>query len=246
MRSRRKISMLSAAAISLGAGFAAQNACAQASGSVSVGVGWLHVMPQGQSSQTVVESVAGMPVNQAINGTGAHVGASDAASFEAEYYVTDHVGVAFLAGSPFTSELIGNGTLSKYGVIGKATPMAPVLEARYHFFTADARFRPYVALGVNYTWYSDTRLTNGDFVTSSFGPGSSTRATLSTSWNPTASLGATYAITKHWSAGFALTYIPLTTTLTTYARTAAATEIVTKTKIRTNPLITLLNVSYTF
>ena len=59
MKGRLKISMLSVVAMSVGAGLAAQNAHAQASGSVSVGVGWLHIMPQGQSGQTVVESVAG-------------------------------------------------------------------------------------------------------------------------------------------------------------------------------------------
>ncbi|MGU7774813.1 OmpW/AlkL family protein [Burkholderia sp. MR1-5-21] len=243
---QRKIVALVGASIGVGFAAAAGNAHAQASGTTTVGIGWLHIMPQGSSDETVVESIGGRPVDQPINGTGAHVGTSDAASFSIEYHITDHVGVAFLAGSPFTSDLIGDGTLSRYGVVGKSKPMAPVLEARYHFLAADARFRPYVALGVNYTWFTDTRLTNNDFIDASFGPGSSTHATLSASWNPTLAVGASYAIAKHWSAGFSLTYIPMSTNLTTYAKTAVGADMVTKTKIRTNPLITLFNVAYTF
>jgi outer membrane protein len=236
--------MLSAAPAALA--LMAGNAHAQASGSTTVGIGWLHIMPQGDSDPVKVVSMGGEPVDQQIPDTGAHAGTSDAASFSVEYHVTDHFGAALLVGSPFTNNLIGDASLSQFGVIGKSKPMAPILEARYHLFAPDAKFRPFVGVGINYTWFSDTRLTNNDFIATNFGPGSSTHASLSSSWNPTFDIGATYAISKHWSLGASLTYIPLTTTLTTSATTATGTQVVTKLKIRTNPLISLIGVNYTF
>ncbi|TCK84025.1 OmpW family outer membrane protein [Paraburkholderia sp. BL9I2N2] len=224
----------------------ASDAQAQASGSTTLGIGWLRVMPQGNSDPTVVESAGGMPVNQTISGTGAHVGASNAVSLTAEHLFTDHIGVAFLAGSPFTSDLIGNGSWAHYGVIGQSKPLAPVIEVRYHFLPPEAKFRPFLGAGVNYTWYSHTRITNGQFIGDSCGPGCTTRASLSPSWNPVVEAGMSYALSKHWSINASVTYIPLSTTLTTNATTAVGTEIVTKMRIATNPLITHLDIAYTF
>jgi outer membrane protein len=203
-------------------------------------------MPQGDSDPVVLESAGGMPVNQTISGTGAHVGASNAVSLMAEHQFTDHIGIAFLAGSPFTSYLIGNGSWARYGVIGKSKPLAPVLEVRYHLLTPDAKFRPFLGAGVNYTWYSDTRIINGQFVSDSCGSGCSTHASLSPSWNPVVEAGINYALSRHWSINASVTYIPLSTTLTTNAITASGTEIVTKMHITTNPLITHLDIVYTF
>ncbi|KWF60947.1 OmpW/AlkL family protein [Burkholderia cenocepacia] len=219
---------------------------AQSSGSMQLGVGWLHVVPQGNADPVVVESVAGVPVNRQQSGTGAHAGVADAASLMAEYFVTDSIGVAFLAGTPFTTDLIGDNALASFGVIGKTKPLAPVLEVRYHFLGADAKFRPFVGLGVNYTWYSDTRIVNDAFRDATCGPGCSTRASLSASWNPTFELGANYALGKHWSINASLSYIPLSTTLTTNATTAAGVDIVTKMRIKVNPLVTHLDIAYTF
>lgn len=222
------------------------DAHAQSSGSTTFGIGWLRVMPQGNSDPVVVESAGGMPVNQTISGTGAHVDSSDAVSLMLEHQFTDHIGIAFLAGSPFTSDLTGNGSWAKYGVIGKAKPLAPVIEVRYHFLPSEAKFRPYIGAGVNYTWYSDTSIVNGQFISDSCGPGCSTRASLSPSWNPVVEAGFSYALGRHWSVSASLSYIPLSTTLTTNATTAAGVDIETKMRIRVNPLITHLDIAYTF
>lgn len=237
-----------AVCISAVAGLAviAGNAQAQASGSTTIGAGWLHIMPQGKSGLTNVVSAGGVPVNQDVPDTGAHASNSDTASFSIEYHVTDNIGVALLMGTPFTSHLIGDGSLSQFGVIGEAKPLAPILEARYHLFSAASKFRPFVGVGANYTWFANTHLTNSSFIAANFGPGSSTSASLSPSWNPVLDVGATYSMTKHWSVGASLIYMPLSTTLTTRATTATGSEVVTKTKIRVTPLITLVNVAYTF
>ncbi|MBZ5794534.1 outer membrane beta-barrel protein [Burkholderia contaminans] len=230
----------------IGSGALASEANAQASGSTTLGLGWLHIMPQGGSGPLTVESISGAPINQSISGTGARAGVSNAIGVTTEHMFTDHIGVAFLGGMPFTNDLIGTGSLASYGVIGKAKPMAPILEVRYHLFPAGSKFRPFIGAGVNYTWYSNTRITNGRFLNDTCGPGCSAQASLSSSWNPAFELGLNYAMTKHWAIDAFVSYIPISTTLTTNVRTAEGTDVVTKLHIRTNPVITHLDLAYTF
>ena len=224
----------------------AGQANAQASGSVSLEIGWLHVMPQGTADPITIDIVGGARVNQQLAGTGARADDADAASLIAEYYVTDNIGVALLVGTPFTDNLSGRGTLASYGVIGKAKPMAPVLELRYHFLAPDAKLRPFVGLGLNYTWYTDTRLVNRQFLDATCGPGCSTSSSLSASWNPALGIGLYYALGEHWSVNTSLTYIPMSSTLTTNATTAAGGNIDTLMRLKINPLIPHLDFAYTF
>ncbi|SMF99474.1 OmpW/AlkL family protein [Burkholderia singularis] len=242
---RKTVRTVSTAALVCTASIAS-HANAQSSGKLQLGVGWLHVMPKGDADPIVVESIAGAPANQQQSGTSAHAGVSDAASLMAEYFVTDNIGVAFLAGTPFTTDLIGSRSLASFGVIGKTKPQAPVLEVRYHFLAADAKLRPFVGLGVNYTWYSDTHIVSRSFLDATCGPACSSRASLSPSWNPTFEFGANYAFSKHWSINASLSYIPLSTTLTTNATTATGVDIVTKMRVKVNPLVTHLDIAYTF
>jgi outer membrane protein len=164
----------------------------------------------------------------------------------AEYYVTDNIGVATLFGLPLKVNLVGDGTLQKYDNLGSTRPMPPALVLRYHLFSAAAKFRPFVGVGVNYTWFTQVQATNSQFITDSFGPGGSAHATLSASWNPVFEIGANYSISKHWSVGATLNYIPVKTNLTLYGQTAAGMQIVSRSTLRLNPLSAFLNVAYTF
>ncbi|MGT2477272.1 OmpW/AlkL family protein [Paraburkholderia terrae] len=224
----------------------ADNASAQTAGSVTLSTGWLHVAPQGHATPLTVESVGGVPVNKEVVGSGAHASSTDTVGITAEYYVTDNVGVALLFGLPLTVNLVGDGTLQKYGNLGSTRPMPPALEFRYHLFSAGSKFRPFIGLGVNYTWFTQVRATNSQFITDSFGPGGSAHATMSSSWNPVFEIGAAYAITKHWSVGTSLGYVPVKSNLTLTGQTATGTQIVSRSTLRLNPLNVFLNVAYTF
>lgn len=224
----------------------ADNANAQTAGSMTLSIGWLHVAPQGDATPLIVESVGGMPVNREVVGSGAHASSTDTMGITTEYYVTDHIGVALLFGLPLTVNLVGDGTLAKYGNLGSTRPMPPALEFRYHLFSADSKFRPFIGLGVNYTWFTQVRATNSQFITDNFGPGGSAHATLSSSWNPVFEIGAAYAITKHWSVGASVGYVPVKSNLTLTGQTATGTQIVSRSTLRLNPLNVFLNVAYTF
>jgi len=246
MRSyKRAISSVGMAACICSAGLI-DNANAQSAGSVTMAIGWLHVAPQGDATPLTVESIGGVEVNQQLAGSGAHPTSTDTMGITTEYYVTDNLGVATLLGLPLKVNLVGNGSLQKYGDLGSTRPMPPALELRYHLFSAESKFRPFVGLGVNYTWFTQVRLSNSQFVTDSLGPGGSAHAELSSSWNPVFEVGANYAITKHWSVGTSLGYIPVKTHLTLYGQTATGTQIVSKSTLRLDPLNVFLNVAYTF
>jgi outer membrane protein len=222
------------------------NANAQSAGSVTLSAGWLHIAPQGDATPLTVESIGGAEVNRQVTGSGAHASSTDTMGITTEYYVTDNIGVATLFGLPLKVNLVGDGTLQKYGNLGSTKPIPPALELRYHLFSADSKFRPFVGLGVNYTWFTQVRTTNSQFVSDSLGPGGSARATLSSSWNPVFEAGANYAITKHWSIGASLGYVPVKTQLTLYGQTATGTQIVSKSTLRLDPINVFLNVAYTF
>ena len=222
------------------------NANAQSAGSITLSTGWLHIAPQGDATPLIVESVGGVAVNKQLAGSGAHPTSSDTVGITTEYYVTDNIGVATLLGLPLKVNLVGDGTLKKYGNLGSTRPMPPAIELRYHLFSADSKFRPFVGLGANYTWFTQVRISNSQFVTDNLGPGGSAHAELSSSWNPVFEIGANYAITKHWSVGTSLGYVPVKTHLTLYGQTATGTQIVSKSTLRLDPLNVFLSVAYTF
>lgn len=139
-------------------------AYAQAAGSNVLSLGWAHVAPQTGSGPLTVSSIGGMPVNSPIEGSGAGARSSDLPAFTFEHFFTDQIGVAFLGGWPGRMQLEGRGVMNGYGVLGDTRTWAPELVLRYHFGQADGRFRPFVGVGVNYTWFTNTRVTNGAFV----------------------------------------------------------------------------------
>ncbi|MGF6676196.1 outer membrane protein W [Paraburkholderia sp. WSM4174] len=148
-----------------------EHADAQSAGSITLSTGWLHIAPQGNATPLTVESVGGETVNRQLSGTGAHATSTNTVGITTEYYVTDNIGVAMLFGLPLTVNLVGDGTLAKYGNLGSTRPMPPAIELRYHLFSAGSKLRPFIGLGVNYTWFTQVRTTNSQFVMDSVGAG---------------------------------------------------------------------------
>lgn len=222
------------------------NVDAQTAGSNVVSFGWTHIAPLSSSTPLTITSIGGQPANQELAGTGGKAGSANTAGFSGEHYFTDDIGVALVGGFPIYLNLAGTGSLQHYGVVGKARPWAPQLLLRYHLFSAQSKFRPFVGVGVNYSWFTNARVTNGDFISQTFGPGGSASVKASSSWNPVFEIGANYAFDKHWSAGLAVAYIPASTEITLTGRTAAGLESTTKTKVYLRPIITCLSISYVF
>ncbi|HDR0627880.1 OmpW family outer membrane protein [Pasteurella multocida] len=75
----------------------------------------------------------------------------------ATYMATDNLGVELLAATPFSHEITLGNTL-----VGKTKHLPPSLYAQYYFLDKDAKARPYVGAGINYTtFFSEKALLNG-------------------------------------------------------------------------------------
>ncbi|MFC0950629.1 OmpW family outer membrane protein [Pasteurella multocida] len=75
----------------------------------------------------------------------------------ATYMATDNLGIELLAATPFSHEITLGNTL-----VGKTKHLPPSLYAQYYFLDKDAKARPYVGAGVNYTtFFSEKAVLNG-------------------------------------------------------------------------------------
>ncbi|WP_175684686.1 OmpW/AlkL family protein [Burkholderia anthina] len=233
-------------AVALAILMVSQGANAQASGSSVISVGWVHIAPQSGSDPLHITRIGGASADQTISGSSSGIRSSNTAGITFERYFTNHIGVALIGGWPGMVQFEGRGTLGGYGVLGEARVWAPEVVMRYHFGEPQDRFRPFVGLGVSYMRFTSVRVTNNDFVKGNFGPGGSATASVSSTWDPAFHVGFDYRLSKHWAAGASLIYVPAASKVTLVGRTADGTEISSETKIRLRPVITMLNVSYTF
>ncbi|CAG9168396.1 OmpW/AlkL family protein [Cupriavidus pinatubonensis] len=234
--------MLAAGAVMALAG----TAQAQSAGSNIVSLGWFRVMPNSSADPLTVDSINGRPVNMTRANTGASIESADTLGIAFEHYFTDNISAELVAGIPPKHDVKGTGDYGQYGKLGSVRQWSPAVVVKYHFFDAKTKFRPYVGLGVNYTWFTDETITNQDFVNHAFGiPGAKMTANAESSWNPVFNVGASYAITDNWFVGLSVSYLPLSTraTLTTQAN---GVTIVSHTKIKIDPVVTFLSVGYKF
>lgn len=220
---------------------------AQTAGSFFVTTGWFHFAPQDSSSPFKLTSVGGSPVDVTIPNTGASISDADTLGFTAGYFVTDHIAAEFEFGIPPKFDLSGTGSLSQFGKLGTVKQWSPTLLFKYFFLEPQAKFRPYVGIGVTRTSFSDATITNTQFESSFLnGP---TTVDASSVWEPVFNVGFTYAFTEHWFAGFSVSYIPMktTATLTTQAQRPVGTLTQrSEAKVTLDPIVTYLRVGYRF
>jgi outer membrane protein len=219
---------------------------AQSANTFYVTTGWFHFSPQDSSDPLKLDSMAGVPINREIPDTGAGVGASDTLGLSFGYFVTDHFATEAEVGIPPKFSLYGEGVFNQFGKVGQARLWSPALLFKYYFNTPDAKFRPYAGVGVTYVWFTDAQITNGNFTNTLGGP---TSVSTDRSWAPVFNVGFNYNFTKHWFAGFSLSYIPVSVTAT--LNSAVTTQVGTfnrqsEAKIRLNPIVTFLKVGYNF
>ena len=220
---------------------------AQSAGSFFATAGWFHLAPQDSSDPLKITSVGGNPVNITVPNTGAGVSSADTAGFTVGYFITDHIAAEFEFGVPPEFDVNGTGALSRYGKLGTVREWSPALLFKYFFLAPQSKFRPYVGIGVTRTSFSNAKITNGDFEARALG--GPTTAEASTVWSPVFNVGATYAFSEHWFAGFSVSFIPqsTTSTFTTQSQTPVGTLTrKAEAKITLNPIITYLRVGYRF
>jgi outer membrane protein len=174
------------------------------------------------------------------------VSSADTFGMTGGYFVTDHIAAELEFGSPPKYDVSGTGSLAGYGKVGTIRQWGPALFLKYFLCDAQAKFRPYIGIGVTRTWFSDARITNAAFESALGGP---TSVEAAAQWAPVFNVGFSYAFTEHWFASFSVTYVPISTTAT--YTTQAQTPVGTLTrraeaKITLDPIVTFLRVGYRF
>lgn len=221
---------------------------AQTAGSTVVSLGWFRLMPNSSASPLMIDTIGGRPVNLEQPNTGAEIAAANTVGLSLEHFITDHIAAEFVLGLPPKHDVTGEKEFARYGEIGTVRQWSPAVLVKYHFLSATSKFRPYVGLGVNYTWFTSETITNQQFVHERFGPNASMTASAKSSWNPVFNVGANYKLSERWTVGLSVSYLPLSTTaaLTTTNSAYGGATITSHTKIKINPLVTFLNVGYRF
>ncbi|TAM07381.1 MAG: OmpW family protein [Paraburkholderia sp.] len=232
---------------------------AQSAHTLYVTTGWFHFAPQDSSDPLTIDSVGGRPVNSPIPGTGASVGNADTAGVSLGYFITDNIAAEAELGIPPKFDLSGSGSLSPLGKIGEARMWAPAVLLKYYFNKADSKFRPYLGVGATYVWFTGDSITNQTLTQNIgligtrplaplglAGPGVQTSVSTTNSWAPVFSAGFNYNFTKHWFAGFSLSYIPVNVTANLDTTNTAGVHVRSEAKIHLNPIVTYLKVGYAF
>ncbi|MBK3786075.1 OmpW family protein [Paraburkholderia aspalathi] len=224
---------------------------------VTVGGAWLNLA---NSSSTPFESRSAFGDFTSV-GTKAEVHDGLTAELLATHLFTDNIAFEAAMGAPPTLNAYAQGTIAPLGENGPQLPLGnlqPLASThawpataliKYYFRVARSRVRPFLGLGLNYTWYSNIHL-NPAFSQAAeafAGPGGAVKASLSSSWNPVVTAGLSYEFSDRWYATASLTYFPLRTTATIQSVAAnGATTLANKTRITIDPITVFAGIGYRF
>ena len=163
----RKIAPI-AAAVAL---FAATPAMAQSKGDFTVGFGVHNVAPKS---------------NNADLGGGARIEVGDSVrpTVTGEYFIADNLGIELIAALPFQHDIDIAGPAGKVNG-GSTKHLPPTLSLQYHFGAPDAKIKPFVGAGVNYTWF---------FGEDTTGPLAGTKLSLDNSWGAALHAGIDFKV----------------------------------------------------
>ena len=225
----------------------AGGAHAQKAGDWVVGAGALLYAPQDKTTPLTFIS----PVVREVPGSGDNVKNATTLATSVHYFVTDNWAVEGVLGVPPRIKLDGAGTLAPLGQLGSARLYAPSLLAKYFFGNADDKFRISAGLGMTYSKFGSVRLNSGlqNTLGGSLGlpPGaSSTSAKIDSKLAPVLNVGVNYAFTKNLGMTFSVSYIPMKTKATLTTKVAGNTVAVSQTRVRLDPIVPFLYLTYKF
>lgn len=121
---------------------------------------------------------------------------------------------------------------------------SPTAFVNYHPLGQSNRWDPFVGIGVNYTWFANTKALGA--LTGALGP---TDISLSDSWGAAAHVGVVYHVTPRWSVVGTVAYADVKSTLTSTSYSPIMPGLITSqasTPIDFRPLLYTLAVGYSF
>nr|AHX71788.1 outer membrane protein W [Pasteurella multocida]AHX71789.1 outer membrane protein W [Pasteurella multocida] len=144
----------------------------------------------------------------------------------ATYMATDNLGVELLAATPFSHEITLGNTL-----VGKTKHLPPSLYAQYYFLDKDAKARPYVGAGVNYTtFFSEKAVLNGV-----------TDLKLKDSWGPAFNAGVNIQVADNLFLNTAIWYAKIKS-----KATFKVGDVEHKVNVKLDPTVFFVGLGYRF
>lgn len=192
---------LTAAALLLGAG-----ASAQVAGTFSARIGATHIAPQVSSGNLSTPSFPGTTVD---------VGSASALTGGLNYMVTDHWALDLPIGLPFKHDFSGDGAIAGVGKLGQTKVVPATLFAQYRFGEANAKFRPYLGLGLTYSKFFKNRSTAALTGVTGGSPANPTTAWIDNKWGLTPQVGFVWNFNERWfmDAAYYKSFLKTTTYL---------------------------------
>lgn len=226
MKQHKKIVWAGAALATLALAGAAQ---AQVAGTWSVRLGATHISPQVKSGDLSAPSFPGTKVD---------VGSANALTGGINYMVTDNWAVDVPLGLPFKHKFYGDGAIAGVGQVGETKVIPATVFAQYRFGEANAKFRPYLGLGVTYAKFFKERTTATLSALSGGTPANPTTASIEDRWGLTPQVGFVWNFNERWfvDAAYYKSFLKTKTTLST-GQTV---------DIRLNPNVFAVGIGYRF
>ncbi len=141
------------------------------------------------------------------------------------YMMTSNLSLEVLAAYPFEHDIRLKGSDTK---VATTEHLPPTVSLQYHFMPTNA-FKPYVGLGVNYTFF---------FSTKTMGPLDGLKLDLGNSWGLEGEIGADFMMSDKWLLNFSARYIDIETKATLGGDSLGTVEI--------DPWVYSLMVGYKF
>ncbi len=159
-----------------------------------------------------------------------------------EYQVAGPWSILAQMGLPPFLRFDGDGTAAVLGRVGTARAWIPAVLA-VRSFNGLAWIQPYVGAGLNYTFYTDRRITAG--YTAAFG-GTSSTSSLKNSVGPVAKIGFKVPVAQGWLVDLAYSHYWIKTTARISTDTPGAGVIERRIGIKGDPDVLALTVGYRF
>ncbi|MDN4055316.1 OmpW family outer membrane protein [Massilia sp. YIM B02763] len=113
------------------------------------------------------------------------------------YGLTDNISVETAIGTPYKHKIYGAGAIAAGGELGSTKSLPAIALLQYRFFEPNARFRPYVGLGVTYAMF--LKETGSFKMTALTNPGGSpTTFSIDNKWTVSGQVGTTFALNEKW------------------------------------------------
>lgn len=186
---------------------AVSGAQAQSAGTWQVKAGINTIAPKVTSSNLGAPSLPGTKID---------VDAATTLIFTATYMYTDNFSVEGFLGLPYQHDIKGAGSAAGNGNLGTVTQVSPTVFGQYRFGAPASSFRPYVGLGLGYTYFYGEE--GSGTLTALTNPGGPpTTSSTDGAFGLSGQIGTTYELRDKWflDASVIKTYLKTTTHLST-------------------------------